>query len=83
MPRRKAALGDPLSDAELKAIALAAEGLDNPEIAAALWLSIHTVKAQMRMINLKLGASNRTQAVLIALSRRLIGKPAFLDGGAS
>ena len=44
-------------------LALIAEGLTNQEIAARLYLSLHTVKAHARSIYAKLGVSGRTQAV--------------------
>ena len=40
-----------------------AKGLTNQEIAARLYLSLHTVKAHARSIYAKLGVSSRTQAV--------------------
>jgi LuxR family maltose regulon positive regulatory protein len=56
-------LAEPLSSRELEVLALVAEGLTNREIAARLYLSLHTVKAHARTINAKLGANSRTQAV--------------------
>ena len=44
-------------------LALIAKGLTNQEIAARLYLSLHTVKAHARSIYAKLGVSSRTQAV--------------------
>ena len=44
-------------------LSLIAEGLTNQEIAARLYLSLHTVKAHARNIYAKLGVSSRTQAV--------------------
>jgi DNA-binding NarL/FixJ family response regulator len=45
---------------------LMAEGATNPQIAAALYISTNTVKTHVREILRKLGASNRTQAALLA-----------------
>ncbi len=56
-------LAEPLSSRELEVLALIAEGLTNQEIAARLYLSLHTVKAHARTIYAKLGVSGRTQAV--------------------
>ena len=56
-------LVEPLSERELEALPLIAEGLTNPEIAARLFLSLNTVKVHTRNIYGKLGAHNRTQAV--------------------
>jgi LuxR family maltose regulon positive regulatory protein len=56
-------LAEPLSSRELEVLALIAKGLTNQEIAARLYLSLHTVKAHARSIYAKLGVSGRTQAV--------------------
>ncbi len=56
-------LAEPLSLRELEVLPLIARGLTNQEIAARLYLSLHTVKAHARNIYAKLGVSSRTQAV--------------------
>jgi LuxR family maltose regulon positive regulatory protein len=56
-------LAEPLSSRELEVLPLIAKGLTNQEIAARLYLSLHTVKAHARNIYAKLGVSSRTQAV--------------------
>jgi LuxR family maltose regulon positive regulatory protein len=56
-------LAEPLSSREIEVLALIAKGLTNQEIAARLYLSLHTVKAHARSIYAKLGVSSRTQAV--------------------
>ncbi len=56
-------LAEPLSSRELEVLALIARGLSNEEIAARLYLSLHTVKAHARSIYAKLGVGSRTQAV--------------------
>jgi LuxR family maltose regulon positive regulatory protein len=61
-----------LSRRELEVLALIAEGLTNQEIAARLFLSLHTVKVHVRNIAGKLGAANRTQAVALARGRGLL-----------
>ena len=58
-----AALAEPVSERELEVLSLIAEGLANQEIAARLYLSLHTVKAHARNIYAKLGVGSRTQAV--------------------
>jgi LuxR family maltose regulon positive regulatory protein len=55
-------LAEPLSSRELEVLPLIAQGLSNQEIAARLYLSLHTVKAHARTIYAKLGVSSRTQA---------------------
>jgi LuxR family maltose regulon positive regulatory protein len=56
-------LAEPLSRRELEVLPLIAEGLTNQEIAARLYLSLHTVKSHARTIYAKLGVAGRTQAV--------------------
>ena len=51
-----------LTERESQVLVLAAEGLSNREIAAALYLSAETVKAHLRQIFRKLGARNRVEA---------------------
>ena len=66
-PSRAAAapigLAEPLSSRELEVLDLIAAGLTNQQIAARLYLSLHTVKSHARNIYAKLGVSSRTQAV--------------------
>ena len=52
-----------LTAAELRLLPLLSTHLSAPEIAAELFLSLHTIKAQMRSIYRKLGASSRSQAI--------------------
>jgi LuxR family maltose regulon positive regulatory protein len=52
-----------LTDAELRLLPLLTTYLPFGEIAAELFLSTHTIKAQARSIYRKLGASTRSQAV--------------------
>ncbi len=52
-----------LSDREHDVLRKIAEGASNQEIAAQLFISIHTVKSHARKINMKLGVKNRTQAI--------------------
>lgn len=65
--RRKA-----LSNRELDVLTAMKDGDKNPEIAAKLQLSTKTIENHVRNILLKLGAKNRTQAVVEGLRDKLI-----------
>jgi ATP/maltotriose-dependent transcriptional regulator MalT len=54
---------NPLSQRELEVLHLIALGNSNLEIAARLFISLHTVKTHARRIHSKLGVERRTQAV--------------------
>lgn len=56
-----------LSYRELQILTLIRQGYSNQQIAASLFLSVHTVKHHMTRIMFKLSATNRTQAVLKAI----------------
>jgi LuxR family maltose regulon positive regulatory protein len=66
-PSRVAAAGiglaEHLSARELEVLDLIAAGLTNQQIAARLYLSLHTVKSHARNIFAKLGVGSRTQAI--------------------
>lgn len=61
-----------LSRRELAVLQLIAGGLANQEIADQLHISLHTVKSHAHRINVKLGVSRRTQAILRARELRLV-----------
>lgn len=65
--RRKA-----LSNRELDVLTCMKDGMKNPEIAGKLTLSTKTIENHVRNILLKLGAKNRTQAVVEALRDSII-----------
>ena len=67
---RKSAKG--LSAREAEALVLAAKGAGNREIAAAMNLSENSVKMFLKRAFFKLGASNRAEAVQLAVRRGLI-----------
>ena len=61
-----------LTTREAQVLELLADGLSNKEIAARLGVSDETVKFHLAAIFGKLGASNRTDAVRLALRRGLV-----------
>ena len=63
---------EPLTAREQQVLELLAEGLPNKAIAARLAISDQTVKFHVASISAKLGATNRTEAVRLALRRGLL-----------
>ena len=61
-----------LTDRELRVLNLVADGLSNPKIARVLRISRNTVKFHVSSIISKLGATSRTEAVIIGVKRGLI-----------
>jgi len=61
-----------LSSKEKEVLRFIAEGNSNKKIAENLFLSDQTVKGYIRGIFRKLGASDRAQAVAIALKKGLV-----------
>ncbi|AJE48848.1 response regulator transcription factor [Celeribacter indicus] len=70
--RFREATNSPLSDREMDVLALLSEGRPNRDIANALQLAEATVKMHVKSICTKLGASNRTQAVIVARDMNII-----------
>lgn len=62
----------PLTERELEVLRLVAEGYSNREIAQALFLVEGTVKNHVSTVLLKLGARDRTNAVLRALRENIL-----------
>lgn len=60
---------DRLTTRELEVLDLVADGLSNKRVAARLEISEHTAKFHVNSILAKLGASSRTEAVVIAARR--------------
>ena len=61
-----------MSERELEVLRMMARGETNEEIGAHLGITLRTVKAHMTSIMAKLGATNRTQAVSIAVRKGYI-----------
>jgi|SRR5436309_1984415 len=64
-----------LTPRETEVLALVADGLGNKEIAERLGIASGTIKIHVQNILDKLGASDRTQAVTIALHRGILHLP--------
>jgi two-component system NarL family response regulator len=61
-----------LSEREIEVLRIVAKGNSNKEIAAQLFVTEDTIKVHIRSILGKLHASDRTQAVVIAIQRGLL-----------
>jgi two-component system, NarL family, response regulator len=61
-----------LSERELEVLNLMAQGMSNLDIATALVIGESTVKSHVNRILSKLGASDRTQAVIVAIKRGIV-----------
>lgn len=62
-----------LSDREREVLCCVARGLTNPQIAAELFMSVHTVKLHIQNILRKLNLPNRTEAAVYAVRQGLTG----------
>ena len=65
-------LYEALTERELEVLTLLAQGMQNKEIATHLVISERTVKFHVNSIMGKLGAANRTEAVVLAAQKGLI-----------
>jgi DNA-binding NarL/FixJ family response regulator len=68
----KEATHEPLTPRELELLRYMAEGYTNKEIARAMVLAEDTVKKGVQMLIAKLGAADRTHAVVLALRNHVI-----------
>ena len=68
-------LGGDLTAREREVLALLAEGMTNKQIAGLLTVSPGTVRLHVSNILSKLGASNRTEAAMLALQHELVPSP--------
>lgn len=64
-----------LTPREHEVLQLMAEGLSNAEIAARLVVGVETVRTHVASVLAKLGARDRTQAVVFALTRGILELP--------
>ena len=64
--------GAELTPRELEVLEMLSRGMDNPEIAQALYLSQHTVKNHVSSILVKLQVANRIQAAVRAVRKGLV-----------
>ncbi|APU13884.1 MULTISPECIES: response regulator [Actinoalloteichus] len=64
--------GPRLTEREAEVLRLLATGLTNAEIAGRLFLGVETVKTHVRAVLAKLGARDRTQAVIAAYETGLV-----------
>lgn len=64
--------GPALTPRESEVLALTARGMSNPEIAGELVLGVETVRTHVANVLAKLGARDRTQAVVIAYESGLV-----------
>ena len=62
----------PITSRELEVLQLVADGLENREIAARLYLSVETVKTHIRHVFSALGARSRAHAVAIGFRTGLL-----------
>ena len=71
--RSKAAPIDTLTPQELQVARMIADGLNNAEAAAAMFLSRKTVEAHLTRVYRKLGIRSRTDLTRILIAERVMG----------
>jgi len=64
-----------LTARETEVLALMAEGLTNQQIAEVLSVAPSTIKSHVQNVILKLGASDRTQAAVLAVKSGIVKRP--------
>jgi NarL family two-component system response regulator LiaR len=73
--RRPPPIGHDLTEREREVLGLLAEGMSNQQIAERLVITPATVKFHTRSIRSKLGASSRTETVVLAINNHLVVTP--------
>jgi DNA-binding CsgD family transcriptional regulator len=74
-PRRRPTVGwEALTETERQVVALAVEGLTNPEIGARLYISRRTVQTHLAHVFAKLGLSSRVELAAAAAARQPSGQ---------
>ncbi|WP_424465687.1 response regulator transcription factor [Pseudoclavibacter helvolus] len=71
-PLSDSTVGEELSSAEIEVLRLVGRNWSNAQIATERFVSVHTVRAQLRSVFRKLGASDRRSAVAAAERRGLL-----------
>jgi len=61
-----------LTGKEIEVLFWVAKGLNNNEIGEKIFITSHTVKAHISSIIRKLGVSNRTEAIYVAMKNHII-----------
>ena len=72
-----------LREGERKVLACVARGMTNPQIAAELFMSVHTVKLHIQNILRKLNLPNRTEAAVYAVREGLMEPSAGAYAGSA
>ena len=70
--RQGPAPGHDLTPREREVLFLMVEGLNNPQIGNALFVSVTTVRSHVSNVFSKLGVSNRAEAITLALRSKLV-----------
>lgn len=65
---------DKLTEKEMEILMLVVKGYNNQDIANALCITIHTVKAHLTSIFRKFNVKNRTSAVFVAISNNMFNE---------